>query len=230
LIVVSILAIVLIFIIGNYIEANSSERKIDPNAPYVYKPSKIPSNMNELDNFVDFCMNPISYDNKTSEASSLYILEFNKDLNVYEPSYKNIDEIKMLNQGQYISFNMNLTQIIKDNLQKGVLDVKNNEIFNLCIVSSPLLDDNVHPVMPNEGIVFCLQNLTLGERHIGSITSQIGFVGFIPESDFFSIKTYLIPYEKIPEIQSKKGFNDKKMIVESYTLLNEFEKKVLKTE
>ena len=199
-----IAVLIIIFIVGNYAWNHRS------TVPEMYKFSDFPSNIEELNRFVDFCNKPILYEGEINEMSALCILEFNKDLNVYEPSYKNVDEIEMLKQGQYISFNVDLTKIIKDSLQKKVLSLSNNETFNLCIVSTPLLDDNVHPVMLEEGVVICLPNLTLDEPRIGSITSKIRFIGFIPESEFFSIKVYSVPYEKIPEILSKKDFNEKK--------------------
>jgi len=219
-----IAVLIIIFIVGNYAWTHRSAREVDTSVPEMYRLSDIPSNKKELNRFVELCVGPLTYEEKVSEVSALCTLEFNKQLNIYEISYKNVDEIKAFEQGQYISFIIDLTKIIKSNIQKKVLGLNNEQSFNLCIISSPLLDDNVHPLISKEGSVVCMYNLTL--NHPNRISKN----GFIPDSDNISIKIYSVPFEKVTEIISKEDFIEKKRIVESYTLLDEFEKEILNFE
>jgi len=131
--------------------------------------------------------------------------------------------------GQYITIAVNYSDLLQENV--SIILPDNN--FNLCAITKPALIDpfreqllsknqinvNRNIVLP-EGEIFCSKFFSLPSETLNLIIN-----GFVPETDLFEAKMYLVPEDKeVDNIFSQESFSDIEEILQSYPILWNIEK------
>jgi len=156
--------------------------------------------------------------------------------NKYTPAFSLLKEVPVLHKGRYIAIAVNLGDLFqKNNLS---LDLKERN-FNLCIITTPvliqpfreelLLNDQIninHSIVFSEGEIYCKKFFGLPD---GTPDPSISIIsGFVPQTDLFQAKIYLIPEDKdIDELFLQESFSNIEKILQSYSLIWSEEKPVI---
>jgi len=126
--------------------------------------------------------------------------------------------------GQYITIAVNYSDLLQENTSIIPLDSS----FNLCAITKPALIDSFREqllsknqinvnrdiVFP-EGEIFCSKFFSLPSETLNLIIN-----GFVPETDLFQAKIYLISEEEeVDNIFSQESFSDIEEILQPYPIL-----------
>jgi len=217
-----VIIIITWLIIGNYVAKKEEVGGIQKFTSSSYFSRDHPTTLEERNNFVSVCSVFLGSEKLEDKEAILCSLGLNKESNAYVP-FIFYSPIPNFESGQYISIAVNLNYLIKK-----LPDVSEDDSFNICSITKPLLEDPLsgernleqNLIFP-EGEVFCSETFELNISNIAS------FTGFVPQVDSFNAEIYLVPQDVIPEILTKKSFPEAKNIVESYTLLWQLERPII---
>lgn len=140
--------------------------------------------------------------------------------------------VSALPQGRYIAVAVNYSDLFRKNNSFSLPEGS----FNLCTITKPVLIDpfreelllknqiNINRnIVFSEGEVFCSKFFGLPNEIRNVLIS-----GFIPETDLFGAKIYLVPEDKtINDIFSQESFTNIEDILQPYSLLWSIEKPVI---
>ena len=196
-----------------------------------------PTSLEETISFNKICadVNVIISIQKQEFEPLLCVLVEDKDYNIsgkYAFIPSPLKRMSALPQGQYIAIAVNYSDL----LQKNASTVSSDNSFNLCTITKPtlidpfreqlLLKDQINinrNIVFSEGEVFCSKFFGLPNETLNLLIS-----GFVPETDLFDAKIYLVPEDKIVnDILSQESFTNIENILQSYPLLWNVEKPVI---
>jgi len=153
--------------------------------------------------------------------------------NQYIPAFASPRKIPALLGGQYIGMSINLYDLLQKNM--AIVQSETNT-FNLCTITEPALIDpfreqllpkdqlNInHNIVFSEGEIFCSKFFGLHNETLNLLIN-----GFVPETDLFQVKVYLIPEDAtVNELLSQESFASIENILQSYSILWNIEKPVI---
>jgi len=134
--------------------------------------------------------------------------------------------------GQYITIAVNYSDLLQENVSI-VSPISPDSSFNLCTITKPALIDPLREellfknqinisrniVFP-EGEIFCSKFSNLPNQTLNLLIS-----GFVPETDLFEAKIYLVLEDKdVDELFFQESFTDIESILQSYPILLNIEK------
>jgi len=211
-----VVVIIIWLVVGNY----TAKKEETTHANELSFSSYTPTNLNELNIFVSLCENFLDEDLEIkkqvldNEEEVLCSLGLDKNLGNYLPYF--LATSSELTQGEHICISVKLNNLIKEKFS----DVSEEDSFHACSIAKPSLEYPLASginreqnfVFP-EGEIFCSESFKLDRSHF------VSFTGFVPESDSFSAKIYIVPKESIPNILAQESFSEAEEIIKSNTLL-----------
>jgi len=135
-------------------------------------------------------------------------------------------------EGQYIGIAVNYSDLLKKNNSFTLPEGS----FNLCTITKPALVEPFREQLLLKGQINLNRNIVFPEGEVfcskffGTPPKTLNLMinGFVPETDLFQAKIYLIPEdETINELFSQESFANIENILQSYPLLWNVEKPVI---
>ena len=239
---VSALLIVTILGLKTYYQERKSQEpiSISENTIYAKNPTfnqNYPISFEEADSFQTACaftVTPGMIDAEKRSGEIFCIFAKNERDNEDKYILLRLDRevIENFYKGQYIGIAVNYRDLLEKN---NSLISSGKSSFNLCTITKPaliepfreqLLKDQINlnrNIVFHEGEIFC-------SKFFGSPPETLNLMisGFVPETDLFEAKIYLVPEdETVNNIFSQESFTDIEDILQSYPLLWNVEKPVI---